>query len=660
MDSWRPNINAKPFVPRRRNYASLHIPGTYHRTATRRLLSKVFQMVLVVVLFITVLINIFFIADTGKRLREQGVVEGGTDPREAPRNAPPPDDEESENLENIPREMEIEVLSSANKVAISVDGTQVLENGEKDKGRGIHILVLNQATGSVMASRVFDTYTAHADASMVLFLNMISDGRIIILTVKDEGSFHLKDTARNLLKLLGSEKSMHLGWRDTWAMVTQKKGKHGHLFVEKHHKAPDVSKWGAPVLLKAVVPLVPKEEVECDWPDTETNRRRREFCSKIEGYGSLCSCSDPAPIEMNPEKLTPNNIEDVPVIVIASNRPNYLYRMLMALLSAQGVHPQMVTVFIDGYFNEPLEVVRLFGVQGIQHTPIGVKNARISQHYKASLTATFNMYPKAEYVIILEEDLDVSEDFFSYFSQTRHLLEEDDSIYCISAWNDQGYEHTCNDPSLLYRVETMPGLGWMLKRSIYKEELEPHWPTPEKLWDWDMWMRLPDIRKGRECVIPDISRTYHFGATGVNMNSYFQDLYFKKHPINTVPHVKLKDVDLLKKDEYENEVNKLISKAIPLDHTVSPCEDKFIPSTPGGNYVLYIRMENAGDYETWTELAKCFHIWDLDVRGFHKSMWRMFLKQNHVFIVGTPASPYAKHKPADVPVIYLKNEKKNR
>ena len=43
-----------------------------------------------------------------------------------------------------------------------------------------------------------------------------------------------------------------------------------------------------------------------------------------------------------------------------------------------------------------------------QHTPIGVRNARISQHYKAALTATFNIYPEAKYVIVLEEDLDVS------------------------------------------------------------------------------------------------------------------------------------------------------------------------------------------------------------------------------------------------------------
>jgi protein O-linked-mannose beta-1,2-N-acetylglucosaminyltransferase 1 len=217
--------------------------------------------------------------------------------------------------------------------------------------------------------------------------------------------------------------------------------------------------------------------------------------------------------------------------------------MLRSLLSAQGANKDMITVFIDGYFEEPLEVTKLFGLKGIQHTPIGAKNARISQHYKASLTATFNLYPKAEYAIILEEDLDVSPDFFSYFSQTRRLLDEDESIYCISAWNDQGYEHTAQDPTLLYRIETMPGLGWMLKKSLFKDELETRWPTPEKLWDWDMWMRLPEIRKARECIVPDVSRTFHFGLTGLNMNSYFHDTYFKKHAFNRVPNVKLRNID---------------------------------------------------------------------------------------------------------------------
>ncbi|XP_065389631.1 protein O-linked-mannose beta-1,2-N-acetylglucosaminyltransferase 1 isoform X4 [Macaca fascicularis] len=433
----------------------------------------------------------------------------------------------------------------------------------------------------------------------------------------DEGSFHLKDTAKALLRSLGSQAGPALGWRDTWAFVGR------------------------------------KGEAECHWADTELNRRRRRFCSKVEGYGSVCSCKDPTPIEFSPDPLPDNKVLNVPVAVIAGNRPNYLYRMLRSLLSAQGVSPQMITVFIDGYYEEPMDVVALFGLRGIQHTPISIKNARVSQHYKASLTATFNLFPEAKFAVVLEEDLDIAVDFFSFLSQSIHLLEEDDSLYCISAWNDQGYEHTAEDPALLYRVETMPGLGWVLRRSLYKEELEPKWPTPEKLWDWDMWMRMPEQRRGRECIIPDVSRSYHFGIVGLNMNGYFHEAYFKKHKFNTVPGVQLRNVDSLKKEAYEVEVHRLLSEAEVLDHSKNPCEDSFLPDTEGHTYVAFIRMEKDDDFTTWTQLAKCLHIWDLDVRGNHRGLWRLFRKKNHFLVVGVPASPYSVKKPPSVTPIFL-------
>lgn len=640
MDNWIPNTNAKPFIPKRlrdSNKSSVEFPK-------RKCISKVFQGGIVVVLIVTIVINVTFILETSKKMSDPHKVDevnGGY--------------KEKADKPNViemtqSKALSVEVHSSKSSVGVNVGDTVLIQDEEFEKNRGIHIAVLNQATGSVMSKNIFDTYSQHEDEAMLTYLKKISDGRIIVFAIKDEGSFHLKSEARQYLKEMGSEKIENLAFRDTWAFITKKGGR---KIAETHGKSPALDSWGEKVTIQASIDLVNIKDSECQWEKTVSNNRRKAFCSKVEGYGDICSCKNPEPFTFSPPKLEPNNIKDVPIVIIASDRPHYLFRMLKNLLSISGADPAMVTVFIDGYFDEPLQVTKLFGLRGIQHTPLGVKNARVSQHYKASLTATFNLYPDAKYAIIIEEDLDVSPDFLNYFSQTIHLLDEDDTLYCISAWNDQGYNHSCKDETLLYRIETMPGLGWLLKRTLYKDELEPQWPTPEKQWDWDMWMRTNMIRKDRECIIPDISRTYHFGSKGLNMNPYFQEVYFKKHSFLTKTNVKLKDVDRMKRNSYEELIVELIKSAVLVDHTQDPCKENFIPLNKAESHLLYISMNTTTDYVTWKQLAKCYHLWDLDVRGFHKSMWRLFINGTPVIMVGVPASPYRDHKPADVKPIYM-------
>ena len=41
--------------------------------------------------------------------------------------------------------------------------------------------------------------------------------------------------------------------------------------------------------------------------------------------------------------------------------------------------PSMVTVFIDGFFDEPASVARMFGLKVNQHAGVSSKNSRICQ-----------------------------------------------------------------------------------------------------------------------------------------------------------------------------------------------------------------------------------------------------------------------------------------
>lgn len=64
------------------------------------------------------------------------------------------------------------------------------------------------------------------------------------------------------------------------------------------------------------------------------------------------------------------------------------------------------------------------------------------------------------------DDLDIAPDFFEYFSATRSLLDADKTLYCVSAWNDNGKTYLIDkkQPELLYRSDFFPGLGWMMTK----------------------------------------------------------------------------------------------------------------------------------------------------------------------------------------------------
>ncbi|ALC42527.1 Mgat1 [Drosophila busckii] len=172
---------------------------------------------------------------------------------------------------------------------------------------------------------------------------------------------------------------------------------------------------------------------------------------------------------------------------------------------------------------------------------------KISRHYGWALNTTFQK--GFEFVVIVEDDLNVAPDFFEYFLGTHKLLQQDHSLWCVSAWNDNGKASVVDTgkPELLYRTDFFPGLGWMLTSRLWSE-LSVKWPKSF----WDDWIRHPEQRKDRVCIRPEISRTRTFGKIGVS-NGLFFDKYLKHIKLSEdfVPFSKL-NLSYLLKENYDN------------------------------------------------------------------------------------------------------------
>ncbi|XP_022664829.1 alpha-1,3-mannosyl-glycoprotein 2-beta-N-acetylglucosaminyltransferase-like [Varroa destructor] len=253
----------------------------------------------------------------------------------------------------------------------------------------------------------------------------------------------------------------------------------------------------------------------------------------------------------------------IPILLFACNRVTVRkpIEQLLALRPSAERFPIIASA--DCSHQLTLNTIRSYGnqVQLIQQPdqseyklPLKQKKFKgyyaIARHYGWALNKTF-VDLNYDAAIIVEDDLEVSPDFFSYFESLLPILEADPTLYCVSAWNDNGKAGLIdqNNASLLHRSDFFPGLGWMLTRRLWTEELMMTWPKAF----WDDWIREPAQRRNRACIRPEISRTKTFGKIGVS-NGLFFEKHLKYIQLNTQPiDFSQRDLTYLLKDNYDVE-----------------------------------------------------------------------------------------------------------
>ncbi|KAK4291429.1 hypothetical protein Pmani_035741, partial [Petrolisthes manimaculis] len=460
---------------------------------------------------------------------------------------------------------------------------------------------------------------------------------------QNDAAQNLTPTCRRLLYRLGVNSAGALEKRESLAWVatlgTRVWGEAMSLDVEDEVGMV----WAAGVVLDVLVPRVVLDTTCFSTSKDPLEAARARFCQMYDGYGDLCSCPDLAPLTYPELELKDSAISDVPLVVLASNRPTYLYRCLLTLLRQPGSSVNRMLVVVDGRHTQVALLLQLLKVPYEEHNAWGVTvGARISDHYRHALTRALARFPHAPKVIMLEEDLLASPDFFSYFHQTHWLLDKDPSLCCVSAWSDLGSLHIAHDPRLLRRLEVLPGLGWMAARHTIKELLTK-WPAPQEDHDWDIWVRQVSVLGGRECVVPDVTRTFHIGLSGSHAAGLLHTAFFALKPLPATPNIPLLGVDRMLLSVFEEDLYGVLEDEVWYLHpSVHPCHSQYLSRTVKDRpVVIFVEMNSSYDYYAWKILARCLGVWDLDTRGHHRGLFRFYFYDTEVIVIGYPFSDYS-------------------
>ncbi|CAL4134766.1 unnamed protein product, partial [Meganyctiphanes norvegica] len=540
-----------------------------------------------------------------------------------------------------------------NKVANKTN----MVKGKPLKDIGIGASVASQYQMILLYSSVFKTGMPAAAAMLERALDAIQPGRILILLGVPDWMNWLQDDTFERLVSLGCRLGLHGAQGEPSLLVTHK----GHrrlaemLITVDPEKIEDQLVDIAPVLFALNAP-------SCKWHQDPSYSARATFCQMYDGYGDFCDCHQPLHISpkyavMFPPRMkldiSDDEIQTIPIALVTAKRLTNVLRQVQQLWSIPGGGVTPLAIFVDGYNPEAEQLGNILNITTIFHynnpAPIGSKH-RVNQHIKFSLKGILQLYSDVDKVIILEDDLVLASDFISYFHQAAILLDfESDSLMCVNAYNYNAFPHSAHDPSKIYRVQSYPYYGWMVKRKEAESMLK-NWAPLHVDADWDYFLRKMHLKE-RQVIIPEIPRTRHEGGGGMHVSGVIQELTYNQRPLNMIPNVTL-DLRRTWLFAYSLDMQRALDEATFINITHHPCEKEPIPRNKNSTYVIYIRVLGETDKpHAWKLIAKCLGFYPDVYEHFHGIYSVKFFSAT-LYVVGCPASPYCNEFQIDPSIIY--------
>jgi hypothetical protein len=212
------------------------------------------------------------------------------------------------------------------------------------------------------------------------------------------------------------------------------------------------------------------------------------------------------------------DIFETPIVIIINHcKSRHFPLLLETILRQPEIDPSKVIIYDNLTCTwSVFSLVKLF------HFNYQIYKNNESNTLESLFQNTYQLYPKANQIILIEDSVVLSSDFFPFMGQLLPLLHSSTSnVFAISAWNENSLQNVSQDSTRLYRADVRkykPRFGAMFKKGVTFCTLQK-----STLWSFDDVITIPS--NDMDIIFPDISRVY-FTLPYPNLISKTEQDYF--------------------------------------------------------------------------------------------------------------------------------------